>query len=172
MASTQSKNNKIRKEHSRTEAQDHWERLVLMELGDTSRLVTNLTQSRHLNFHARQSVAEAAGGTLRKYLQQLSFWSEWALACGIHPGQPTQADMDDYLHEVISQNRSRVRTSTLSGAIQSVTFVSRKAQVEPLLAILDTPLVARYLAGAAAPLPRREAFPCSALPGEERCHFP
>ena len=48
-------------EHSRNEAQDHWERLVLTELGDTSKLVTDLTQSRHLNFHTRQSDAEAAG---------------------------------------------------------------------------------------------------------------
>ena len=77
--------------------------------------------------------------------------------------------MADNLHEVVTgarQDRSRARTSTISGAIQSVTFVSRKAQVEPLLAILDTPLVARHLAGAAASWPRREAFPCSALPGE------
>ena len=40
-ASTQSEkqgNSKAREEHSRNEAQDHWERLVLTELGDTSKL--------------------------------------------------------------------------------------------------------------------------------------
>ena len=105
-ASTQSEkqgNSKAREEHSRNEAQDHWERLVLTELGDTSKLVTDLTQSRHLNFHIRQSVAGVAAGTLRKYLQHWTFWSEWALECGIHSGQPTQADMADYLHEVIGK---------------------------------------------------------------------
>ena len=133
-----------------------------MELGDTSKLATDLAHSRHLNFHIRQSVAGAAAGTLRKHLQRWSFWSEWALECDTHPGKPTQADMADNLHEVVTgarQDRSRVRTSTISGAIQSVTFVSRKAQVEPLLAILDTPLVARHLAGAAASWPRRGALP-------------
>ena len=135
---------------------------MLVELGDTSKLATDLVRSRHLNFHIRQSVARPAAGTLRKHLQQWSFWSEWALECDIHPGKSTQADMADHLHAVVTgarQDRSRVRTSTLSGAIQSVTFVSRKAQVEPLLAILDTPLIGRYLAGDAAPRPRREALP-------------
>ena len=135
---------------------------MLTDIGDTSKLVTDLTQSRHLNSHIRHSVAGAAVGTLRKYLRQWTFWSKWALDCGIYPCQPTQADMADYLHEVITsaqQDRSRVRTSSVAGAIQSFKFVSRKAQVEPLLAILDTPLSAGYLAGAAIPRPRREALP-------------
>ena len=153
--STLSGNSKSREEHSRNEAQDHWERLVLTEPGDTSKLVTDLTLRRHLNSHIRQSVAAAAAGTLRKYLQQWTFWSEWALECAIHPGQPTQADMAD---TGARQDRSRVRTSSVAGAIQSLKFV-RKAQVEPLLAILDTPLIAGYLAGAAIPRPRREALP-------------
>ena len=130
-----------------------------MELGDASELVTDLTQSRHQHSHTRQSVARASAGTLRKDLQQSSFWSEWALACGIHPGRLTQAD---YLHEVTTgawQDRSRVRTSSVAGAIQSVKFVSRKAQSQPLLAILDAPMIARYLAAAAIPQPRREALP-------------
>ena len=71
-----------REEHSRNEAQGHRERLVLTELGDTSKLVTDLTQSQHMNLHIRQSIAGAAAGTLRKYLQHWTFWSEWALECG------------------------------------------------------------------------------------------
>ena len=89
------------------------------------------------------------------------------------------------MHEVITgarQDRSRVRTSSVAGAIQSLNFV-RKAQVEPLVAILDTPLIAGYLAGAAIPRPRREALPlllallvqwerwiCSGAP-EHEIHF-
>ena len=76
-------------------------------------------------------------------------------------GQPSQADMADYLHEVMTgaqQDRSRVRTSSVAAAVQSLKFVSRKALVEPLITILDTPLIAGYLAGAAVPRPRREAL--------------
>ena len=36
-------NYKAREEHSRNEAQDHWERLVLTELGNTSKVITSLT---------------------------------------------------------------------------------------------------------------------------------
>ena len=108
-ASTQSEkkqgHSKAREEHSRNEAQDHWERLVLTEIGDISKLVTDLTQNHHLNFQIRQSVVGVAAGTLRKYLQHWTFWSEWTLECGIHSGQPTQADMADYLHEVITGSR-------------------------------------------------------------------
>ena len=142
------------------EAQDHWERVVRTKLGHTSRLFTDMTQSRHLNSHIPQSVAGAAAGTLRKHLQRWSFWSEWALACGIHPGQPTQANMAGFLHEVISgarQDRSSVRTVSVAGVIQGLKFVGRKE--EQLLAVLDTPLIVGYLAGAAAPRPRREALP-------------
>ena len=71
--SAPSGDSKAREEHSRNEAQDRWERLVLTELGDTSKLVTNLTRSRHLNLHIRQSVAGTVAGTLRKYLQQWDF---------------------------------------------------------------------------------------------------
>ena len=70
--------------------------------------------------------------------------------------------MADYLHEEMTgawQDRSRVRTISVAAAIWSLKFVSRKAKVEPLLAILDTPLIARYIAGAALPRPRREALP-------------
>ena len=73
------------------------------------------------------------------------------------PGQPTQADMAEMTGAW--QDRSRVRTISVAAAIWSLKFVSRKAQVELLLAILDTPLIARYLAGAALPRPRREALP-------------
>ena len=66
-----------REEHSRNEAQDHWEHLVLTELGDTSKLVTDLTQSQHMNLHIRQRIAGAAAGTLRKHLQHETFWSEF-----------------------------------------------------------------------------------------------
>ena len=38
-------NAQAREEHRRNEAQDHWERVVLTELGHTSRLVTDLTQA-------------------------------------------------------------------------------------------------------------------------------
>ena len=82
--STLAGNSKAREEHSRNEAQDHWERLVLTELGDTSKRVTNLTQSRHLNLHIRQSVAGAAAGTPCKYLQPWTSWSQWTLEYGIH----------------------------------------------------------------------------------------
>ena len=69
------------------------------------------------------------------------------------PGHPTQSDMaDGYLHE----DRSRVRTSSVAAAIQSLQIVSRKSQVEQLLAILDTPLIEGYLASSAIPRPRRE----------------
>ena len=59
------------------------------------------------------------------------------------------------------QDRSRVRAISVAAPIWSLKFVSRKAQVEPLLAILDTPLIARYLAGAAPAIPGagREALP-------------
>ena len=70
--------------------------------------------------------------------------------------------MADHLHEVMTgaqQDRSRVRTSSVAAAIQSLKFVSRKAQVDPLITILDTPLIAEYLAGAASPRLRREALP-------------
>ena len=49
-----------RESSSMVQAQD----LVLTELEDTSRSVTDPTQSRHLNFHIHLSVAEAAAGTL------------------------------------------------------------------------------------------------------------
>ena len=101
-----------REEHSRDEAQDHWEHLVLTELGDTSKLVTDLTQSQHMNLHFRQRIAEAAAGTLRKYLQHETFWSEWALECGINPGQLALADMADSLHG--SPSRSFPRENNFS----------------------------------------------------------
>ena len=84
--STRSENSTAREEHSRNEAQDHWERLVLTKLEDTTKFVTDLTQSQHLNFHIRQSVAGAAAGTLRKNIQQWTFWSKWTLERGILPG--------------------------------------------------------------------------------------
>ena len=154
-------NSKAREEHNRNEAQDHFERLVLTEHGDTSKLCHVFESCCHLNFHICQSVAGAAAGTHRKYLQHATFCSEWALECGIHPGQPTQADMADYLHEVVTgvqQDRSRVRTSSVAGAIQSLMVVGRKAQVEPLLAILDTPS------------PDTSQVHRSRGPGEKRCH--
>ena len=77
--STLSGNSEAREEHSRNEAQDHWEHLVITKLGDTSKLVTELTQSQDLNFHIRQSVARAAAGTLRKYLLRWTSWSGFAL---------------------------------------------------------------------------------------------
>ena len=76
---------------SRAEAQNHWERLVITKLGDTSRPVTDLTKSWHLNFHIRLSVAEAAARTLCKHFQQWTSWCEWALEHGNHS-----------LHEVIT----------------------------------------------------------------------
>ena len=57
------------------------------------------------------------------------------------------------------QDRSRVRATLVAAAIQSLKFVSREAQVEPLLAILDTLLIARYISGAAITGPGREALP-------------
>ena len=105
-----------------------------------------------MNLHIRQSIAGAAAGTLRKYLQHWTFWSEWALECGIHPGQLALADMADYVHEVVSgarQDRSRAKTSSASGVIQSLKFVGRKAQVDSLMTLLVT----GYLMGAAVPRP-------------------
>ena len=69
-------NSIAREEHSRNEAQDHRERLLLTELGDTSKLVTDLTHSRHQNFHIRQSVAGSAvpsAGALRKVPSAMVF---------------------------------------------------------------------------------------------------
>ena len=153
--STPAGNSKAREEHSRNEAQDHWERLVLTELGDTSKRVTNLTQSRHLNLHIRQSVAGAAAGTLCKYLQPWTSWSQWALEYGIHPGQPTQAGMADYLHEVMTgawQDRSCSHLEFKSSS-------AVKHRLSHCLQSLDTPLIAGFLAGAAIPRHRREALP-------------
>ena len=115
-------------------------RMVLTELGNTSKIVTDLTKSQHLNSHIRQSVAGAAAGTLRQYLQQWTFSAEWAQECVLHPGQPSLADMADYLHEVVSgawQDRSHVRTGSVAGVIQSWTFVGREAQSGSLLAVLE-----------------------------------
>ena len=67
----------------------------------------------------------------------------WALEYGIHSSQPTRPDMADFLHEVMTgaqQDGSRVRTSSVAAAIQSLKFVSREAQIEPLLEILERPL--------------------------------
>ena len=136
--------------------------MVLAERGITSRIVTDLTESQRLGSHIRQGVAGAAAGTLRQYLQQWTFWAEWAQECGLHPGQPSLAAMAEYLHEVVSgawQDRSRVRTGSVAGVIQSWTFVGREAQSGSLLAVLDTPLTAGYLGGVTAPRPRREALP-------------
>ena len=115
-----------------------------------------------MNLQIRQSIAGAASGTLRKYLQHWTLWSEWALECGIHPGQLALADMADYVNEVASearQDRSRAETSSVSGVIQSLNFVGRKAQVDSLMTVLNSPLVTGYLMGAAVPRPRREALP-------------
>ena len=63
-----------------------------------------------------------------------------------------------------SHDRSPARPLTfvntlVAAAIQSLKFVSRKAQVQRLIAILDTPVIAGYLAGGAITRPRREALP-------------
>ena len=50
--------------------------------------------------------------------------------------------MADSLHEVVSgarQDRSRVKTSSVSGVIQSLKFVRRKAQVDSLITVLNSP---------------------------------
>ena len=70
-----------------------------------------------------------------------------------HPGQAVVGG-HGYLHEVVSGARA-----LLLGVIQGLKFVGRKAQFWWLLAVLDTPMIADYLAGAAAPWPRREALP-------------
>ena len=114
-----------------------------------------------MNLQIRQSIAGAASGTLRK-CKHWTLWSEWALECGIHPGQLALADMADYVNEVVSgarQDRSREETSSVSGVIQSLKFVGRKAQVDSLMTVLNPPLVTGYLMGAAVPRPRREALP-------------
>ena len=117
-------------EHSRNKAQDHWQRLVLKELGHTSKLVTDLTQSWHLNSHIRQSVPGTAARTLRKYFQHWTFWFKSTLECGIHPGQPSLLDTADYLREVVSrarQDRSCEKSSPISCVIQSLKFVVQNA---------------------------------------------
>ena len=73
IASPSAGSSEAREEHSRNGAQDLWVRLVFTELGDTSGLVANWTQSRHLNFQIRQCVPGAAAGSLRKFLQQMVF---------------------------------------------------------------------------------------------------
>ena len=65
-----------------------------------------------MNLHIRQRIAEAAAGTFRRYLQHETFWSEWALECGIHPGQLALADMADSLHG--SPSRSFPRENKFS----------------------------------------------------------
>ena len=162
--STQSGNSKAREEHSRKEAQDRWERLVLAELRDTSKLVTDVTQSWHLNSHIRQSVPGAAAGTLRKYLQQWISWSEWLWYTAIHRGHPTQADMVDYVHEIITGAHQDTPSCSSHPELKV-----RQPQVEPLLATLDTPLIAGYLAGPAIPRPRREALPLPLAVGSDIC---
>ena len=107
--------------------------MVLAERGITSRIVTDLTESQHLNSHIRQGVAGAAAGTLRQHLQQWTFWAEWAQECaGFTPARPSLADMAEYLHEVVSgawQDRSHVRTGfCCGGPFQSWTFVGHEAQ--------------------------------------------
>ena len=108
-----------REEHSRTEAQDHWERVVLTELGHTSRLVKDSTQSQHLNSHVRQSVAGAATGTLCE--------AEWAQECAFHPGQAVVGG-HGYLHEVVSEareERNYMRTGSVAGGHPGLVEVRR-----------------------------------------------
>ena len=93
-------------------------RMVLAERGITSKIVADLTQSHLLN--SPECCRVAAAGTLRQYLQQWTFSAEWAQECGLHPGQPSLADMADYLHEVVSgawQDRSHVRTGSVAGVV-------------------------------------------------------
>ena len=135
------------------EAQDHWENLVLTELGDTSKHVTDLTQSQHMNLHIRQRIAGAAAGTLRKYLQHETFWSEWALECGINPGQLALADMADSLHGSPSRSFPRENKFSLRChpklEVCQTQGASRLAHNRPKF-----PLVTGYLMGAALPRPR------------------
>ena len=113
---------------------------MLTELGDTSKLVTDLTQSQHMNLHIRQRIAGAAAGTLRKYLRHETFWSEWALECGIDLGQLASQTWPIPCMGA-RQDRSRVKTSSVSGVIQSLKFVRRKAQVDSLITVLNSSLV-------------------------------
>ena len=113
--STLSGNSKARQEHSRKEAQDHWERLVITKLGDASKLVMDLTQSWHLNLFtfAAASLGPQLGHSASTFSNGRPGLNG-LLEYSIHPGQPTQADMADYLHEVITRAKYKARLLCLT----------------------------------------------------------